>query len=243
MSPGGARVARRRRDRSPHRVAFRNQICYTCSMSNLTDEQIWIPGKAYETLLSAPFTKAKDQESKRVTRALAAGERRNKGRGYRVLCTLSQPKACFLAAYMHEFISSPAYSALGTADALAVRTLRDRLDEMCAPSQAQVARVENLAKAREVAAANREQAREPKIEAAKQAAQAYADWCKRDAFISQNRAAGIMLPREPMPKVDVNTYKTLDEHAPTWKPENRITIVNDDLKAAAKAIQDEREAA
>lgn len=101
-------------------------------MSTLPADQVWIPGKAYELLLKAPFTKTNDVQAKAVTRALAAGERKNKGRGYRVLVTLNNPKACFLAGYMHEFIASPAYTALGTADALAVRTLRDRLDEMCA---------------------------------------------------------------------------------------------------------------
>ncbi len=208
-----------------------------------TDEQVFIPGKAYEILLKAPFTKSKEVQAKAVTRALANGERRNKGRGYRVLVTLSNAKSCFLAAYMHEFLSSPAYTALGTADALAARTLTDRLDEMCAPSQAQVARAANLAKGREVAAANREAAREPLIDEAKAASQAYADWCKRDAFITQQRRNGIMLPREPMPKVTPAIYKTLSEHVPSWTPTNNVETINADLVAIATQIQEGREAA
>lgn len=207
-------------------------------MSNLPDDQVFIPGKAYEILLKASFTKSKEVQAKAVTRALAAGERRNKGRGYRVLVTLNTPKACFLANHMAEFLSGPGYTALGTADALAARTLTDRLAEMCAPSQAQVARATNLAKGREVAAANRDAAREPKIAEAKAAAQAYADWCKRDAFITQQRNAGIMLPRESMPKVTPAIYKTLDDHASTWKPVNNADIITDDLAVAAETLRE-----
>ncbi len=212
-------------------------------MSNLPADQVFVPGKAYEILLKAPFTKSNDVMAKGVTRALAAGERRNKGRGYRVLVTLSNKKACFLAEYMGTFLSSPAYTALGTADALAARTLTDRLAEMCAPSQAQVARQDNLAKAREVQAANREAAREPKVEAAKVASQAFADWSKRDAFISSQRQVGIMLPREPMPVIDAKTYDTLDKYAKDWTPVNNAATITDDLQAIAAKIQDEREAA
>jgi hypothetical protein len=208
-------------------------------MSNLPEDQVWIPGKAYEILIKAPFMKSSEVQAKAVKRALLTGERKNKGRGYRVLCTLSNKKSCFLAAYMHEYLASPAYGALGTADALAARTLTDRLDEMCAPSQAQLARQENLAKGREVAAANREAAREPKIEAAKAKAQAYGDWCKRDAFITQQRGAGLMLPREPMPIVTAADWKTLDDHAPNWRAVNTADTITTDLSELVERMRED----
>lgn len=208
-------------------------------MSNLPADQLYIPGKAYEVLLKAPFTKSNDVMAKGVTRALAAGERRNKGRGYRVLVTLSDKKACYLAEYMHTYLASDKYGKLATADALSVRSLTTRLDEMCAPSQSQVARQDNLEKGREVAAANREAAREPKIDAAKAEAQRYKDWCKRDAFITQQRNSGLAMPREPMPAVSVTTYKFLDEHAPRWKPaDNSVTS---DLEQIAIQLKTEGE--
>lgn len=207
-------------------------------MSNV-DDQVYIPGKAFEILLKAPFTKSKEVQAKSVTRALAAGERRNKGRGYRVLVSLDNAKSCFLASYMHEFLASPAYSALGTADALAARTLTDRLDEMCAPSQAQVARAANLAKGREVAAANRDAAREPKVELAKVASQRYADWCKRDAFISQYRNEGVAVAREPMPVVAEAEWKTLRDYAPTWTPVNNSETVTADLAVLVESMRQE----
>jgi hypothetical protein len=194
-----------------------------------TDTQIWFPGKAFEILVKAPFTKSSDVMAKAVTRTLAAGERRNKGRGYRVLVSLSNKKSCFLAEYMHTFLASPAYTKLGTADALAVRTLTARLDEVCAPSQAQIARQDNLAKGREVAAANRAAARDPRIEEAKVAAQEYRNWCQRDAAITQQRNVGNMIPREHMPLVTEAQWKTLKDYAPDWRPEDHREEITADL--------------
>lgn len=194
------------------------------------DTTISLPGKAYEILIKARFTKSSDVQAKAVTRALKTGDRRNKGRGYRVFVTLNKPKACFLAAYMHEYIASPAYRGLGSADALAIRTLRDRFDAICAPSPAQVSRAENLTKAREQAAANREVAAAPRIEKALAAARAFSTWSKRDALITQLRNAGHKISREPLPPVTAAQWKDLKENAPNWDIEPYDTPIDDLLE-------------
>lgn len=94
-------------------------------------DTVFFPGKAYEIIVAAPFMTAKNlSDGEREARvALKEGEKRNKGRGYRVLCTLNPDAALFLCDWFNDFQASDSYRALGTAEALSVRTIADRICE------------------------------------------------------------------------------------------------------------------
>jgi len=137
--------------------------------------EIFIPGKAYEIMMSSDFVTGKVTDEAREARvALKNGERRNKGRGYRVLVNLNENASTFLCDWLSTYLNAPEYSKLGTAEALAIRTITDRICEIadvCATArdkrkEAAARRVATMLAGKERAAAER---REQEIEQAQEA--------------------------------------------------------------------------
>lgn len=98
----------------------------------MTTTDIFIPGKAYDILVGAAFMSGRiNDEAQRKTRvALKDGERRNKGRGFRVLVSLDGDSSQYLCDHLGSFINGSDYSKLSTAESLAIRTITDRICEI-----------------------------------------------------------------------------------------------------------------
>lgn len=148
--------------------------------------EVFIPGKAYEIVMEADFIKAKkipDEPTRKARVALKEGEKRNKGRGYRVLVALDNDSSVFLCRWFSEYLATDGYRKLGTADALAMRTIQGRLCEIATLSLEQKERQKEAnAKRQEAMAAGRKAKGDAKAQDAAERILAYRDWVRKDAL-------------------------------------------------------------
>lgn len=151
--------------------------------------EVFVPGKAYDIAMAADFVtcqgkklKALPDEAKATRSALKKAEKRAKGRGYRYLVQVTPDVSIFLCQWWNEFLASPEYRALGTADALAVRTIATRTCEIASLSVEQKARQQqaNAKRAEAMAAGRRAKHDDQAVEAAERV-KAYRKWVSADA--------------------------------------------------------------
>ena len=173
---------------------------------------VFIPGKAYEIVMKADFVtvlgkrlKVLPAEQMAARVALKNGERRNKGRGYRVLVTLTNDAAIHLCQWFSEFLASDDYRTLGTADALAVRTISDRLCEVAKLSEVQKEKqVEVNLKRVAAMQAGRARRTAERAKGAIERVAAYREWVKDDAryfaTLQQKRNGwdDVVVPEKPV---------------------------------------------